>query len=152
MDLLIRRAEPHEAAQLSAIAVAAKAHWGYPAVWLEAWRADLTIDAAYIAENPTFVATADDHVLGFHAVVLAKDAAVLDHLWVRPESMRRGVGRRLFRHAEDVARGAGRPELRIVGDPNAEGFYRAMGAEIAGWQPAPMEGVQRALPRLRKRL
>src|SRR5438128_97160 len=45
----IVRARSTDAAKLSAIARAAKAHWGYPAHWLERWCEQLTITAEFIA-------------------------------------------------------------------------------------------------------
>ena len=54
------------------------------------------------------------------------------HLWVLPEAMGRGVGRSLFRHALERARILGFRELEIESDPNAEGFYRRIGAHRVG--------------------
>jgi GNAT superfamily N-acetyltransferase len=55
-----------------------------------------------------------------------------------------GAGRRLFRHAVQTARTNGGKRLRIESDPNAEGFYLAMGARPAGRVPAKPQG--RTLP------
>ena len=51
----IRRAVPAEAASLTAIAKAAKAHLGYPAEWLDAWDAASTVDADYLALHRAWV-------------------------------------------------------------------------------------------------
>ena len=151
MQLL--RAVPEDAPHLTAIAFAAKRHWGYPETWIQHWRDALTITPDYIAANPTFV-VADERgeTLGFAA--LRKEAGEwwIDHLWVFPAAMGRGIGRRLFERCEEEARKAGATFLRIEADPNAESFYSRMGASTVGHVPAPMDAVERFLPRMEKAL
>jgi len=77
---------------------------------------------------------------------------VLDHLWVDPGMLRRGVGRALFEAAEQAARTAGARTLRLTGDPHAEGFYCRMGATVYAREPAPMDGHDRYLPLFEKTL
>jgi hypothetical protein len=55
-----------------------------------------------------------------------------------PVSMGLGVGRVLYRHVMEEAGRLGFTQVRIEPDPNAEGFYLAMGAE--------RQGTGRALP------
>src|SRR5881409_2783348 len=52
----IRLAVEAEAQLLSALAMRAKAHWGYPAEALEGWRAELAVSPQGIRAKPTFVA------------------------------------------------------------------------------------------------
>lgn len=148
----IRPARPDDAGELTALCRASKRHWGYPESWLVQWSAELTITAEQMRENPTFCAVESDRIVGFATVRFALPEAWLEHLWIRPEAMNRGLGRRLFECAEEVARTAGALRLGIVGDPHAEGFYRRMGAVIVGRQDASMDGSPRTLPRLEKRL
>jgi GNAT superfamily N-acetyltransferase len=151
-DLAVARAGPQDAALLTEIARSAKAHWGYPGDWLRRWEGSLTVTPAYIRGNPTFRAARGARVVGFCAVVLRGGEAVLDHLWVLPREMGRGAGRALFAAAEDAARSGGAAVLRIESDPNAEGFYLRMGATRRGLAPATMDGRERHLPLLEKRL
>jgi ribosomal protein S18 acetylase RimI-like enzyme len=145
-------AKPADAAVLTEIALEAKRSWGYPVRWIERWRGALTVTAAYIRGNPTFAAARNGEIVGFCSVMLAGAEARLDHLWVRPAAARRGVGRLLFRHCERVARKGGATRLWVESDPNAEGFYRSMGAETVGHNPAPIGGTERVLPVLEKNL
>ena len=47
MDLKILRATPEQADELTRIALASKAHWGYPRRWLEIWTPQLTFSPEY---------------------------------------------------------------------------------------------------------
>ncbi|HSG41414.1 MAG TPA: GNAT family N-acetyltransferase [Thermoanaerobaculia bacterium] len=138
--MLIRRALEHEAGALSAIAMAAKAHWPYTASQLEAWRDDLTISAELIASSPTYVAELEGEIGGFYSLVHEGETWSLEHLWVAPDQMRRGLGRALLSHAMDFAARNGAASIAIDADPYAEPFYIACGAGRVGAITAPIEG------------
>lgn len=72
----------------------------------------------------------------------------LDHLWVLPERIGSGIGRSLFEHAVHRASALGAEVLEIESDPNAEGFYRRMGAERIGENVFEIERQRRTLPLL----
>jgi GNAT superfamily N-acetyltransferase len=148
----IRRAVAEDADALTGIAFAAKRHWGYPESWVRQWQGVLTITPDYIVANPTFAAVHESEIVGFGALQMEAGAAVLDHLWVSPRFMGKGVGRALFQHAEEIARASGARRMRIVGDPHAEAFYARMGATLYGRQRASMDGQERFLPLLEKSL
>jgi GNAT superfamily N-acetyltransferase len=148
----ITRALPGDAAELSAIAYSAKAYWGYPESWLRQWDETLTITPGYVLGNPTFAAASGARIAGFCSLVLRPGEAFLDHLWVLPSAMGVGIGRALFTFAEGVARSGGAQTLRVESDPHAEEFYIRMGASRYGQVAAPMEGSERFLPLLEKRL
>jgi GNAT superfamily N-acetyltransferase len=136
-----------EAHELSAIARAAKAHWGYPEAWMRHWAAQFEITPELIARCWTCVARNDGRAIGF--AVVDDGPSELVHLWVRPEAQRRGIGRRLLGAAVDAARGRGLTALRIESDPNAAAFYESCGARRVGERAAPMPGApDRVLPLL----
>src|SRR6478736_9546853 len=148
MKPIIDQARPGEAAKLTAIAHAAKRHWGYPEAWIARWAGTLTLTPGYIAAQPTFAARVGEEVVGFHALVLQGAAAQLDHLWLLPAAMGQGIGRALFEHAEAFARQNGAKRLWVESDPHAEKFYQHMGMTVYGRQPAPLDGQPRFLPLL----
>src|SRR6478609_588143 len=137
MKPIIDQARPGEAAKLTAIAHAAKRHWGYPEAWIARWAGTLTLTPGYIAAQPTFAARVGEEVVGFHALVL-------------PAAMGQGIGRALFEHAEAFARQNGAKRLWVESDPHAEKFYQHMGMTVYGRQPAPLDGQPRFLPLLEK--
>jgi N-acetylglutamate synthase-like GNAT family acetyltransferase len=149
MSIQIRRARPDEAETLTAIAHAAKRHWGYPEVWIEQWKADLTITNDFIAQNEMFVAMFDDEIAGCGALVIDGTQAELEHMWVQPKHIGNGVGRFLFEKLRERARELKVSGLEISSDPNAEGFYQRMGATRIGEVRSQVDGQPRTLPRMK---
>ena len=147
-SLSLRPAEPGDAEALSRIAFAAKAHWGYPERWMESWREGLTIAPGFVEGNEVYAAFAEGEASGFYALVGEGPRIVLEHLWVLPERMGLGLGRALFGHALERAAALGAETLGIEADPNAEGFYRRMGARRVGEISYELDGRKRVLPLL----
>ncbi|MDP2138140.1 MAG: GNAT family N-acetyltransferase [Candidatus Didemnitutus sp.] len=146
---MIRRAEPGDAAVLSALCWAAKEHWGYPPEWMEIWRVELTLTPGYIAREPVFVAEGREGIVGFFGLRLDEVRSHLEHLWVKPAHLGRGCGRHLFEAAVRLARALGAEVMHIKADPNAEKFYLKMGAVRAGAEEYVMSGGhRRVLPLL----
>ncbi len=145
----IVRARPTEAAALSLLAQRAKAHWGYPAAWLEQWRAQLTITPDFVAQHEVFTGRGDGQPVGFYALAPDEEESLrLEHLWVEPKWMGQGLGRRLFGHASARARVRGFSRLTIESDPHAEAFYLHLGARRIGTRRSEIQGQARELPLL----
>ena len=142
----IVRATAEDAEALTQIAHAAKRHWGYPETWIAAWRDVLTMRPEFIAENISFCAIEGDRPIGFYVLTAEEDGIHLDHLWVLPQAMGRGMGRALFEHAVAEATSAGSSSIKIEADPNAEGFYQGMGAIRVGTSISQVDGKRRELP------
>jgi len=139
----IRRANLGESDELTRVAHEAKRHWGYRAEDLAAWQSDLTVLPAALRTLPTFVADIEGQIAGFYQLSATGAALELEHFWVRPAHMRRGVGRALLAHAAREASASGFSELQIDADPHAEPFYLACGAVRSGERPAPIAGEPR---------
>jgi len=144
MDIV--RAKPEDAEALTQVAHSAKRHWGYPERWIEAWRGILTMSPEFIAANIAYCVLEEDRVVGFYVLTTEHDGLHLDHLWITPAVMRRGIGRALFEHAVEQARRSGFDLIRIEADPNAEAFYQRMGAKRVGTSIGEVEGEKRELP------
>ena len=133
--LKIREAMPREASLLSELAVRSKAHWGYSQDFMDACRAELAVDESRVGtENyRCFAAVDGDAIAGFYTLE-CDDAGgfELEALFVEPGLMGSGIGRALVEHAIETAIDAGAKRLVIQGDPNAAGFYIALGARQTG--------------------
>ncbi len=144
----ILRAKPEDAGGLTEIAFAAKRHWGYAERWIENWKEILTISAEFIAQNEACVAWVDGHAAGFYGLVVHQGRMWLDHLWVLPRFMGKGIGKALFNHAVQRASALGFESIVIESDPNAEEFYKRMGARVVGSNLSESDGERRQLPLL----
>lgn len=145
-EIEIVGARPQDCARLSAIAQAAKAHWGYPEPWLEAWRRELTFDADSLRRQEVYVAWVEGVAQGVCALAAAGKEGSLEHLWVHPEAMGLGLGRRLFEHALGRARHLGIERIELWSDPNATDFYEHLGAVHVGDHHGDVLGTPRILP------
>ena len=95
------------------------------------------------------MAEVDGEIVGFHALLETAESWRLEHLWILPEQMGRGFGRSLFSHAAARAAERGALCLTIEADPNAEPFYKHMGAVRSGVIRSEIDGRARELPLLR---
>ena len=103
----------------------------------------IELPAGQITAGLVRVAEQDGVVVGF-AVLLecAEEACELDGLFVEPDRMRSGVGRRLVEDAMRIARERGATRIEVVANPQAVAFYGAVGFRPAGdaqtrFGPAP---------------
>lgn len=116
-------AQSRMAPVLSEVAIAAKSYWGYPAHWIEQWRAQLTIKPEYVRDNDVYAAVDDEQqIVGWYALAGTGACLMLDNLWVRPDQIGTGVGRALFEHAVAHAATRGANTLELEADPHAAGF------------------------------
>jgi N-acetylglutamate synthase-like GNAT family acetyltransferase len=131
----LRRARPDEASILSDLALAAKGFWGYDQAFLESCRGELTFSPDEVAGH-FVVADLDGVVAGFYSVDGDPPVGELGNMWIRPNKIGTGLGRVLWQDAMATAVAAGFEYLKIDAEPNAEGFYRKMGAERVGETPS----------------
>ena len=145
----LRPARPDEADALTALALRSKAHWGYPADFVEACRDELTVTAAMCRD--VVVAQCDgsvgEGVVGFAQLGGAGDRLELVALFVEPAAIGTGVGRLLFDDACVRARARGAIALWWDADPHAEEIYRRLGGTTVG-QVSSGSLPGRSLPRM----
>jgi predicted N-acetyltransferase YhbS len=132
MTTRVRRARRDDCPELTRIAHAAKAYWGYPAAWLQLWDAELTLTPAALQTDLVACATRETRIVGFYALSGRGARRELEHLWVDPPHIGTGVGTVLWRDALRRLQAAGVERVRIVSDPHAEEFYRRLGARRVG--------------------
>jgi GNAT superfamily N-acetyltransferase len=144
----LRQAAPGEAAALTDLARRSKRHWGYDDAFIDAVRAELTVSEEQISGGRVFVLERERRIIGFYGLHRDPPTADLTWMFVDPDTIGRGHGRRLWEHAVGTARALGYREIVIESDPYAEGFYRSMGARREGESPSRLI-PGRVLPFLR---
>jgi ribosomal protein S18 acetylase RimI-like enzyme len=147
MDIQIVQAELDDYTELTEIALASKAYWGYPDAWLESWKDELQITPEKIESSLVYKAVVHGEVAGFYILAGAGAIKTIDHLWVKPAYIGHGIGRELLVHALAQAAAQAARQVEIVSDTNAVGFYLKMGAYQVGTIPSSILG--RELPILR---
>ncbi|WP_031466542.1 GNAT family N-acetyltransferase [Sciscionella sediminilitoris] len=131
-----RGARADEAEQLGALALRSKAHWGYSQEQLDAFAVEFSFAPEELGPRRMTVAETGGEILGFYNIEGTPPEGELGNLWLEPARIGAGLGRMLWEHAVRAAREHGFQSLVVTADPNAEGFYRAMGAEPAGSAPS----------------
>ena len=104
-----------------------------------------------VAAHEVHVLERDGVVLGWHRLTFHAESAELEDLWLEPTLIGKGLGRLLFDHAAELARGHGSRVLEWDAEPFARGFYEAMGGVEIGRTPSAAE-PGRTLPRMRLEL
>jgi GNAT superfamily N-acetyltransferase len=112
---------------------------------------ELTIRGTDIEQDTVEVVEVGGVVAGFYRLRQRGSGAWLEDLFVEPALLGQGCGRRLLERACEVARSWCMTSLELVSDPNAEPFYRHLGAERVALVSSPIEAARR-LPVLRLRL
>jgi N-acetylglutamate synthase-like GNAT family acetyltransferase len=135
-DLTMRPARADEAEVLTELVMRSKAHWGYSDEFMERCRAELTIHAEQMAGARMTVAEAEGRAVAVATLEGQPPRVELGSLFVDPDTIGRGVGRRLLHHMLETARGIGARTVVLDADPHAEPFYEAMGFVRAGAVPS----------------
>ena len=136
MTIAIRRAVPGECDALSDLALRSKAHWGYDAGFLDACRAELTVEPGDVQRLRVTVAEESGEIVGFYALRGGPPDGELSFLFVEPARIGAGIGRMLWQDCVATAARIGLSRIRIESDPFAEGFYAAMSATRVGDVPS----------------
>lgn len=127
----IRPARVDELGALTELAMRSKAHWGYDDAFMAACRDELTMRESFV--DRIDVAELDD---GTVVGMVRLEDQTLEDLFVEPAAIGTGVGQALIRHVVRRAAAEGMRRLHIDADPNAEGFYLAVGAVRVGETPS----------------
>jgi maltose O-acetyltransferase len=136
----IDKAQDIDSDILTEISFAAKKHWNYPDNYYDLWKDELTITKDYIKHNIVFKAKYRDLILGFYSIVenksdfysgetFVKKGFWLEHIFIKPDYHKVGVGRLMIEHAQLISKNIGISDLLIFVDPYAKGFYDKIGAD-----------------------
>lgn len=135
---------------ITALMLRSKRSWGYSDAFMELVAEDMTLTAADIEADHVEVAESGGMLVAMSRLQRRADHSWLQDLFVDPDHMGRGLGRRLFDRAVARSQEWGYREMRFESDPNAETFYLSVGAERIGSSPSTLI-PGRALPLMRFR-
>ena len=115
-------------------------YWGYEPEFLDWEPESIAVTPELLASAVAWVLEENGRPLGYYALTGPPDRLSLDKLFVEPDRIGTGCGKRLWRHAMDTTRSLGATELPFAADPNAAPFYLAMGAIWEGEQATSRPG------------
>lgn len=106
----------------------------------------LELDGPLVLAGDTRVLVDGGQVLGFSRIDVSGGRAELEDLFVDPDRQGEGLGRALLDDAAAAALAGGADQIEVTANPEALGFYLAVGFEETGVVDTPL-GV--TAPRLR---
>ena len=121
-----RPAEIKDIETLNHISLASKRYWKYPEEWMERWKDDLCISESDLIDLVITVVTINDELRGFCAIRETDGYYEVEHLWLLPETIGKGLGKALLLASLESAVNKDLPIL-VEADPNAEAFYKKQG-------------------------
>ncbi|WP_160147824.1 GNAT family N-acetyltransferase [Tabrizicola flagellatus] len=128
-EVSIRSAKVDEASALHDLSIRSKAHWGYDAAFMTLTAPRLVLPEDWLRAERVFVAELSGSLAGV-AAILPPDGdgtAELEHLFVDPPAMGRGVGAALLSSCLWLATTEGACKVRALADPQARPFYEGQG-------------------------
>jgi GNAT superfamily N-acetyltransferase len=131
--MIIRKALPEEASCLSELAFRSKAYWPYDKTLLLKYCPNLQVDEEDILAGVVYVGIIDKKIIGFYGLSQGSNLNRLYFLFVEPEFIGQGYGKKLWDHAILNAKNKGWPTLTFFADEYAVNkFYQYMPCKIIG--------------------
>lgn len=131
--MIITNAKQEDADTLTELTIRSKNHCGYGHAQIEQWRDELTITPDYIDQNSVFRLVEAGNTLGFYAFARESTEEVkLNFLFVEPEAIGKGYGKRLLTHFLNSLKGTNYKRVVLDADPHAEAFYASQGFTVIG--------------------
>jgi len=130
--LSIRRASEDDAQEICTLhraSIRQLCGSAYSPEQIAGWIKPLTPDRYLPAmEQLEFYVAEEEELLGF--VILNLESAELNAIYIKPNAVGRGIGKRLFRFAERLAIDNSLKELRLKSTLTAVGFYESCGFSL----------------------
>lgn len=142
-DPVLSRIAPDQFQAINSLILRSKAHWGYDAGMMEIMARVLRLDPDAAAEGRAIAGWIAGAPAGLAQLGAPEEDAhgrtmELQLLFIAPEAIGTGLGRTLYLWALEQARAAEADRLGILSDPNARGFYSAMGARFIEDRPSKL--------------
>lgn len=141
----IRRAKASDHQVLTELACVSEAHWGFDQEYMRQFRHLYAVTSTYIEEQDVFLIESGGLPVAFYGLNRTLDSGrleglpgsqdfqvTLEYFYVHPDNIGKHYGRKLWHHLTDFCEGQGIKQVTFVTSPEAEAFYRKMGAVKIG--------------------
>lgn len=140
----IRKSVAKDHVELTDLCKRSKNIWNYPEDWMQIWDEDLTVTEDFIKENNVYQFVKDARICGFYSYLPEGKNIRLEHLFVHPNYINKGIGRILIKDFFERIENSIFENIILDADPNAENFYIKFGFNRVDLKPTKIEG--RCLP------
>jgi N-acetylglutamate synthase-like GNAT family acetyltransferase len=137
------RARAEKLASINDLIARSKAHWPWPEDYLVRSLSLLKVTPQYLSKAVSFeILDSDRKLVGFLSVEERDTSSgLLDHLWIDPSRIGKGLGSLACDHAFGVARQEGWTALFVLPDPPSAKFYERKGFRDTGERvPSRVQG------------
>ncbi len=124
----IRKAIVKDIPELNRLSIASKKHWGYPDEWIANWLDELTLTPEKFVRQNILVGELNGEIIGFCSITESESEYEILHLWVVPQFIGQGYGKKILTRTMDEFVTSDKPII-VEADPNAESFYKSLGFE-----------------------
>lgn len=126
--MTIEKANTDDHEILTGITKRSKAWWGYSKEQIEIWSEQLTITRTYIETKSVYKLVVDNRIAGYYAFFNTRENTIrLDNLFVLPEYIGKGFGRKLMEDFFSRLKQSGATTIDLHSEPFAEKFYTKFG-------------------------
>jgi hypothetical protein len=135
MSFRVVPATPRYVEAINSVIQASKSFWDYEYCYLQAAIPLLLIDVPYFERNLGWLIVSDinkEGVLGFMGAKIEGNHCHLEHLWISPGMIKKGLGTLAVEFLLKEMKNRGVQEVRVLPDPPAEVFYFKLGAIFTG--------------------
>ncbi len=148
---MIRKARENEHFILTEISCLSKTYWDYRPEQMEIFKRELKITPEYIRNNIVWVLELDDKIMAYYSLMYLKEDVVyevctlkkgywLDHMFIHPDYIKKGLGSTLFKHLVNYINQNNIDAVQILADPHSKTFYEKMGAVYISDYPSSIKG------------
>jgi GNAT superfamily N-acetyltransferase len=128
----IVRASDESISFINGLIERSKSYWNYPKDYLRAALPLLFVDSTYLSNSFSFEIRNKGVIVGFFAISDKNGEKYLDHLWIEPSLIRKGLGRKAVNFIDILAKERLWKSMITLPDPGASEFYRKLGFEDTG--------------------
>jgi GNAT superfamily N-acetyltransferase len=129
---IVRKAATGDLEKLNELAVRSEAYWGFDESHMRAFKRNCAVKENHLKTGYVFVIERDAEILGFYHLAGKESGFELEHFYVDPPHIGKGLGRMLWRHLRSFCFHRKVREVTIVCSEFVKDFYFKMGAAYLG--------------------
>jgi N-acetylglutamate synthase-like GNAT family acetyltransferase len=128
----IKKTNSNDITYINLLISRSKSYWNYDPDYLKASLPLIQISEIWLQQHAGFTLYNNCKILGFLGVEKFDNFWKLEHLWIDPEKINQGYGRKAIQYLCCLAMEQKIAKILLLPDPPAEKFYSRLGAQLTG--------------------